>query len=141
MGLRESASEGEGVRRLYVALKVLVLDGVALRALQMGCMAIYGLILDSCSDGVHWTEGSGGDEMDNDGEIGQNHWSWWAEDNSGGCIMPRISEERAEARRAWLAKHFPDYTWKECVDAFDLDDEALGVRLLEALRKYSDDRL
>lgn len=73
--------------------------------------------------------------MDKSDKLDPNHWSNWTRDIPDGCGMPRISEERIEARRAWLAEHFPGYTWKECVDAFDLDDEALGARLLEALRK------
>lgn len=65
-----------------------------------------------------------------------NHWSHWTEDTSGGCIMPPITEER----RAWFAKHFPDYTWDTAVIALEIDPEALGASILEALRASHDRR-
>lgn len=83
--------------------------------------------------------------MDDSGQVGRNHWSQWVEDNSGGCIMPRISEERAEARRAWFAKHFPDYTWPTVltidVEAPDGSAEAIGAAIVEAVRKSHDKRV
>jgi hypothetical protein len=67
----------------------------------------------------------------NGGNLDVNHWSNWTEDISGGCYMPEMIEER----RAWFAKHFPDYTWDTAVIATESLPEDVGARIVEALRE------
>lgn len=77
--------------------------------------------------------------MDDNGQVGQNHWSWWSAPRQNGFCLNQASAETLEKIRVALG--VPPIVLHTDVITAEVDPEAVGAAIRAALGANRDKRV